>query len=246
MHALLCFSASHLRHITPSPGVYDVLVFHHKTRALSLLQEELSSLTNVEEMKDHIFATSSFLATQTLAEFSSSSATSPNIEWIHLLRGTAAVLEPMWHHREQSLFYTHLSSTSSEIPDSPTALEKFNLSDVITHLPAAYSEPVMKLATLIDGLFPERRYTLPPAEHEDHPEFRFTGHVKYRIRDLFIWAVELPNTFGSRVEELDPGILKLLAWLNAAMRELYYIERDSWWIENMALHGVRDVLRFLP
>jgi len=246
MHALLCFSASHLRHITPAPGVYDVLVYHHKTRALSLLQKELASLSNVEGMKDHIFAASSFLATQTLAEFTSSpSSSSPNIEWIHLMRGTKAVLAPMWEHRQQSAFYAHFQYTSPEIPSSPNALEKFNLSEVGAHLPSAYTSLVAQLANLIDGLFPERRYLLPPLEYHDHPDYRFTGDVRHRVRGLFVWAVLLPNTFGSRVEEHDPGILKLLAWSNAAMRELYYVERDIWWIEKIAQHGVQDVLRFL-
>jgi hypothetical protein len=245
MHALLCFSASHLRHITPTPGVYDVLVYHHKTHALSLLQKELSSLDSVEGMKDHLVATSSFLATQTLGEFSSSSPSSPNIEWMHLMRGTKAVLEPMWKHRTQSAFYAEFTYPSREISSSPTALEKFNLSDVAVHLPAAYTSFVAQLANLIDGLFPERRYLLPPLEHQDQPEFRFAGDVRHRIRDLFVWTVRLPNTFGSRVEEHDPGILKLLAWSNAAMRELYYVGRDIWWIEKIAQHGVQDVLRFL-
>jgi len=245
MHALLCFSASHLRHITPAPGVYDVLVYHHKSRALALMQTELSSLDSVDGMKDHIFATSSFLATQTLSEFSSSSATSPNIEWIHLMRGTKAVLAPMWEHREQSVFYSHLAYTSPEISNSPTALEKFNLSDVMAHLPSAYSSHVVQLGNLIDELFPERRYKLPPAEDHDHPESRFAGNVKHRTRDLFVWVVLLPTTFASRVEEHDPGILKVLAWLNAAMRELYHLDRSNWWMDNMAQHGVRDVLRFL-
>jgi len=39
--------------------------------------------------------------------------------------------------------------------------------------------------------------------------------------------------------------LKLLAWSNAAMRELYYVGRDIWWIEKIAQHGVQDVVRFL-
>src|ERR1700730_6315811 len=101
MHALLCFSASHLRHITPTAGVYDQLVFHHKHCALSLMQKELSSLRDdCEGMKDGIVATSSFLATQSLSEFTSSSTSNhPNIEWIHLMRGTKAVLTPMWNHR---------------------------------------------------------------------------------------------------------------------------------------------------
>ena len=244
MHALLCFSASHLRHITPTPGVYDVLVYHHKTRALSLLQKELSSV-RLDGMKDHIFATSSFLATQTLAEFSSSSLSSPNIEWIHLMRGTKAVLEPMWDHREESAFYAELSYTSPEIPNSPTAMQKFDLSDVAAHLPSTYTSHVNQLGNLIDPLFPERRYTLPAPERQDQTGHIFTGDVRQRVRDLFVWTVTLPNTFGSRVQERDPGIMKLLAWSNAAMRELYLVDKDIWWIENMAKHGVQDVLRFL-
>jgi hypothetical protein len=85
----------------------------------------------------------------------------------------------------------------------------------------------------------------PSVEHQDNPEFTFTGDVKQRLRDLFVWTVTLPNTFRSRVEEYDPGILKLLAWSNAAMRELYLVEKDIWWIEKMAQYGVQDVLRFL-
>jgi len=161
------------------------------------------------------------------------------------MRGTKAVVEPMWDHREQSAFYAELNYTSPEIRNNPAAVEKFNLSEVAAHLPSAYTSHVVQLANLIDGLFPEGQYILPPLEHQDIPEHRFTGDVRRRVRDLFVWTVTLPNTFGSRVEEHDPGILKLMAWSNAAMRELYCLERDIWWIEKIAQHGVRDVLRFL-
>ena len=60
-----------------------------------------------------------------------------------------------------------------------------------------------------------------------------------------MWTVTLPDTFISRVEELDPGVLKLLAWCYAGMRELWFVDRDIWWIENIAQQGVRDVMRFL-
>jgi hypothetical protein len=161
------------------------------------------------------------------------------------MRGTKTVVESMWDHREQSAFYAELNYTPPKIPSNPAALEKFNLSEVAAHLPSAYTSHVVKLSNLIDELFPERRYILPPLEYQDLPEHKFTGDVRQRVRDLFVWTVTLPHTFGSRVEELDPGILKLLAWSNAAMRELYCVEWDIWWIEKIAQHGVRDVLRFL-
>jgi hypothetical protein len=245
MHALLCFSASHLRQVSPTPGAYDVQVYHHKSQALSLLQNELSSFS-ADSMKDYIFGTSTFLSNQTLSEFSSSpSSLSPNVEWIHLVLGTRAVLEPMWGQIEKSVFYAEVTYKSPEIPTNPTALDKFSLSDVAAHLPSTYTSHVVKLANLIDELFPERHYVLPPLERPALLNYRYSGQARQRIRDIFVWAVTLPDTFRSRVQENDPGVLKLLAWSNAAMRELYFVSRDIWWMENIAQYGVSDVLRFL-
>lgn len=247
MHALLCFSASHLRHITPTPGIYDQLVYHHKHCALSLMQKELSSLhSNCDGMKDWIIATSSFLACETLSEFTSSSARHPNIEWIHLMRGTKAVLTPMWSHRETSIFSAEWDYKSPEIHSSNNnnAVNKLNLTDVRAHLPSTYTSHVTHLANLLDPLFPERRYSAPPLEHREM-EGGFEGDVRQRVRDFLVWTVTLPDTFISRVEELDPGVLKLLAWCYAGMRELWFVDRDIWWIENIAQQGVRDVMRFL-
>jgi len=248
MHALLCFSASHLRHITPTTGVYDQLVYHHKHCALSLMQKELMSLQgDIDGIKDWIVATSSFLATQSLSEFhSSESAKHPNIEWIHLMRGTKAVVTPMWNHRQHSIFAAELTYNSPEIPHSTDALKKFNLTNIVTYLPSSYTEHVSKLANLLDSVFPGSRYCLPPLEREENLGWKFSGDVRQRVRDYFIWVTTLPDSFPSRVEELDPGILTLLAWGNATMRELYYVDGDIWWFENIAKQGVQDVMRFLP
>jgi hypothetical protein len=197
-------------------------------------------------MKDWIVATSSFLACQSLSEFtSSSSATHPNIEWIHLMWGTKAVLTPMWSHREQSVFFSEFDYKSPEIPHSSDALNKFDLINVEATLPSTYTTHVSTLANMLDPLFPERRYSLPPLAHQGIEGFEFSEDVRQRVRDLFVWTVTLPNTFGSRVEELDPGILRLLVWCYAAMRELWLLDRNIWWIENIAQQGVRDVIRFL-
>lgn len=69
--------------------------------------------------------------------------------------------------------------------------------------------------------------------------------MRQRVRDLFVWTVTLPDSFVSRVGELDPGILTLLVWCYGSMRELWFVDRDIWWIENIAREGVPDVMRFL-
>jgi len=200
MHALLCFSASHLRHVTPTAGVYDQLVFHHKHCALRLMQEEISTLTrDCEGMKDAIVATSSFLACQTLSEFASSSDTHPNIEWIHLMRGTKAVLAPMWSHREKSIFIAEITYQAPEIPHSSSAMNKFDLTNIQAHLPSTYTEYVTNLANMIDPLFPSPRYRFPPLQHQEKEGFRFQGDVRQRVRALFVWTVTLPDSFPSRV-----------------------------------------------
>jgi hypothetical protein len=212
------------------------------------MQKELMSLQgDIDGIKDWIVATSSFLATQSLSEFrSSESASHPNIEWIHLMRGTKAVVTPMWRHRQHSIFAAEFTYHSPEIRHSSDALNKFNLTNIAAYLPSTYTEHVARLANILDSLFPATEYSLPPLEPEEKAGWQFSGDVRQRVRDYFVWVTTLPDTFPSRVEELDPGILTLLVWGNATMREFYSVDRDIWWFENIAKEGVRDVMRFLP
>ena len=251
LHALLCLSATYLKHLHPDTRAYDESILFHKHHALSLLQTQLALINTSPTTNDAIFGTSTLLVIQALGEFSiSDSATSPNIEWLPLIKGSKAVIGPMWAHRNQSIFLRilQLIPLESITPESERRLlHKFNLTRLIAQLPLSYSVHVTQLADIIDPLFPQQSYDSPPLHSSSNSGMGETPatHSNQRLRHLFAWATDLPDSFIPRSQENDSAILTLLAWFYAALRELYLANRDLWWLERIADRGLADVMKFL-
>ena len=79
LHALLCLSATYLKHMHPDTRVYDESILFHKHHALSLLQTKLDLINTSPTTNDAIFGTSTLLVIQALGEFSTSNSTTSPI-----------------------------------------------------------------------------------------------------------------------------------------------------------------------
>lgn len=249
LHALLCLSATYLKHMHPDTRVYDESILFHKHHALSLLQTKLDLINTSPTTNDAIFGTSTLLVIQAFGEFSTSnSTTSPNLEWLPLIKGSKAVIGPMWGHRNQSIFrpILNLVPLPSITPESERRLlHKFNLTRLVVQLPSSYSTHVIQLVDIIDPLFPLQSYQSPPLHSSPNSGMVETAITHGRLRHLFAWATHLPDSFVPRSQENDSAVLTLLAWFYAALREVYLENRDLWWLERISNYGLEDVMKFL-
>jgi Fungal specific transcription factor domain len=251
MHALLCYSASHLKHINSDSTDYDQSIVVHKHHALSLLRAELDSWdTPNPPMNDAAFGTGVILAIQSLGTFKSNSASYPtDLEWIPLMTGFRSLVDN-WHNmRGPSIFfplltaYEHPKENTKEEEDA--FLRKFSLEKIPGQLPPSYSRHISKLAVQLAPYFPDDHYSNPPPTCSRCPS---PGIPWTRtLRQLLAWFATLPDSFVPRAKEGDPAILLVLWWVFTLLRELHGQQSTTreplWWIERVAKEGVEDMKR---
>jgi Fungal specific transcription factor domain len=249
MHAILCFSATHLKHINPTSQVYDDAVAFHKHHALSLLRRKLESLTEPSSpMNEGIYGTGVILALQSVATYKSHSNSYPtDLDWLPLISGFKSVVLNMWDGCRESIFYPLITAYMDPDPrtteEQHKALNKFNLAHLLAQLPPSYSAHVSRLACIMDPFFPNEYYASPLAScapmlrggYERIPGFD-------TMRQLFGWIATLPESFMPRAKESDPSVLILLGWVFSSFRQIYS-HNPIWWIERISKEGVEDIDR---
>lgn len=249
MHAILCFSATHLKHINPNSQEYDGVIALHKHHALSLLRREIDSLTEpASPMNEAVYGTGVMLALQSIATFkSNSNSHSIDLDWLPLVSGFKSVVVNMWDGCRDSIFYALISTYKDPEPrtteEQHKALNKFNLTHLLAQLPLSYSAHVIRLACIMDPFFPNEYYAFPLASCVS----TFRGDYETRpgldtMRQLFGWIATLPESFMPRAKENDPSILTLLGWVFSLFRQIHS-HNPLWWIECLSKEGVEDIDR---
>jgi hypothetical protein len=252
LHAILCFSATHLKHINPASQVYDNAIIFHKHHALSLLRKQLNSLTEPSSpMNEAIYGTGVILALQSIATFKSQSDCYPtDLDWLPLISGFKSLVMNMWDACRESIFYPLIDTYKDPEPrteeEQHKVLNKFNFAHLFHQLPPSYSAHVNRLACIMDPFFPGEYYPFPLAScahnmsRGDHE--RLPGFVA--LRQLFGWVATLPESFMSRAKEGDPSVLILLGWVFSLFRQIYS-HNPIWWIERISKEGVEDIDRVI-
>jgi Fungal specific transcription factor domain len=250
MHALLCFSASHLKHLHPESHEYDQSVILHKHHALSLLQAEITEIVSspTPAMNEAAYGTGAILAVQSIGSFKldDSSADYPtDLNWILLMTGFKSLVVKMWDVMPESIFFPAMRDSTGDIPvatpdEERAYLRKFNLDTLQSTLPPSYSNHITQLACILAPFFPLDFYARPPSA--SLPPNSFGSGMPWALQQLFRWIVTLPDSFVPRAKEGDPAVLTILWWAFALFREVHACRSAPlWWIERMAKEGVEDM-----
>ena len=222
MHAVLCFSATHLLHINPSQ-VYEEAIGVHKHYALSLLRSKLDSISDPCHMNDGIYPTAILLSLQSMATFKSHSSHPTDLDWIPLIVGFKSIIALMWEDRAQSISHPVLLAYKPP-PDKGASVQqrisqKFNLVSVASQLPPAYSEQIIGLASILNQLFPNDFYASRPLSSVSHTlsasSLPFRPVPVQILHQVLAWTSTLPGSFVPRAIEGDPAILIVLGWMFA-------------------------------
>jgi hypothetical protein len=251
MHAILCFSASHLKHLHPDSHEYDQSILLHKHDALSLLRKELDTFSSspYPSMNEAAYGTGTILAIQSIGSFKADSTAYPtDLNWILMMTGFKSLVVNMWSVLRDSIFFPLVDSfqrPSVKTPaDEQLYLRKFSLDTLHSVLPPSYSNHITELACLLAPYFPQDHYPRPPPCSS--PSSSPPSEIPWTrtLRQLLGWIATLPDSFVPRAKEGDPSILMALWWAFALLRELHScrsaLGEPLWWIERISKEGVED------
>jgi len=234
MHALLCFSASHLLHIS-GEAKYDEAMRFHKHHALSLMRTQLDS-----KVDEAVYGTGVILALQSIGTFNSFGGYPTDLDWVGLVTGFRSLVAEMWDGRHQSIFYP-LIEAYQPLEVNEDGLRKFNLLRIQSQLPPRYSEHVKALGTLLASIFPGDYYDSPRDIRTTERSMMPDGRA---VRYLLAWIATVPESFVSRAKECDSAVLMLLLWVFAVFRQVYR-DKPLWWLERIAKQGIEDIQKVM-
>ncbi|ODQ67723.1 hypothetical protein NADFUDRAFT_53879 [Nadsonia fulvescens var. elongata DSM 6958] len=225
MHALLCFSATHLSRTVK--GIYDQAISFHRLQAMSMLREAVKSLK--PENTDPLVASSLLLIMESLANASTHSAEARSASaqaWIFHVRGAATILSAVWPLTPESRFYRLIGMDLRDLNNSNVQFEIFH--KVSTTGLDIFDPDIADLypVDLTSPYFPALAYLDKLQSQQNFPDF---------ILRVFSFPALMDKKMGELLCAADTTARRILgAYCKFVLKYTHQMKDKIWFLEGLA------------